>query len=230
MKLHSLIIVILFSFSQHFIFAQKVIVGVPRNAILFKYAPNQIRIAIEGQSCEDIVVCSKQNKITRAEYIDSCEFYYWSSNCNQNIEIIYVGIRKDNEIRWVDTLVFNLKEDALHSIVAYIGDWSDAKELPKESLLMRNLENQFVNELNIYAPLVNWDIDITYSVKTFSLEIIRGINLIYSGKNILKKELPEKLVSIIQNSLSGDKFRFYNISISIGDCEEYISEREIVIK
>ena len=180
---------------------------------------------MEGYSCEDIVATARNGKLTRRSDPDGCHYMYWSFDCQEKLEYITVGMKTDSGVVWIDSTRYVLLDDAKNDVAIFVGgcySWHDGKKecaMKKESLLGR---------LSFYGDLWNWDIELPYPVQRYSVTIYRGDSVIYLEENTvpLENETPVRSVVsspglklAIERSLPNDIIKFYNVVVSLGECE-----------
>jgi hypothetical protein len=214
---------------------QNVSIKLDRQA-LYKYAPNPIKIMVENIACTNVVVKAKHGKIISNNYEnDSCSYIYWCSNCDIKYDQIIIGVKSENNIKWIDTLEYQLSENARKNIyVTYLG-CRDTCLIDKEKF---NLELQFLTESggdtlfihHLTAPLTNWDIDLNYKVIKYSVEISRQNKIIFMEKDIAKDYFSNSILSKLSEIQTGDKLRFFDVYVNTGSCDEKFSGPMLIVK
>ena len=217
-------------FSQLTVFSQNVAVEVEKMNILWKFAPNPIKIVVQDVPCEKVVVKTKVGTLTHSSDKDSCHYFYWSKDCIAKQEQFTIGIKNDGKIKWIDSLEYRLIDDAKKSIFINVnGCMSNCirnKESFEDDVSLTGID--YIHKIT--ATLINFDIDLNYKVSKYSVELTRNDLIIYSEKDILQDTFSKKLLQNIKNAEPNDKIRFYDVIVSFDNCEEKYEGPTITIK
>lgn len=225
-----LILIVLLFLKQGIVQSQNVAVELTNMNILYKYVPNNVKIVVQDTPCENVVVKTMVGKLTRSSDKDSCHYYYYTTKCGENKEQFIVGVKDDGNIKWIDTLNYRLKDDAKKSIwIHFIGIRNGL--LDKHCVYYCDTlwfgENQ---SSKLTAPLINFDIELEYEIVKYSVEIIRNDTVIYSSYNIPQATITKELYSQIQESMSNDKVRFFDVGVQFDDCVDVFEGVTVIIK
>ena len=187
-------------------FSQNVAIELQKMNVLYKSVQNPINIAIDDCPCRgDIILKAKYGKLILQNNVDSCHYYYISYECISNKETIFAGIKLNNKIKWIDSLNYELKDIPPIDYRPRIGGKTGGT-INKYYL---------INQLGLYAPLENYDINLNFEVLSFKIEIIRNDSIVLYKSEIKGHKFTEKILFEIKNSQSNDRVRFYDIEINV---------------
>jgi hypothetical protein len=74
------------------------------------------------------------------------------------------------------------------------------------------------------SHLVNYNIEAEFKVLRYCVDIRRNDSLIYIEYDIKGANFSSGLLSQIEKAKINDEYKFYNITIQYGDCEEQIED------
>jgi hypothetical protein len=197
--------------------------------ILYKYVPNPLKIVVENEKCEDIIVKTKVGRISRETYRDSCHFIYWCQNCEAKKDFIFVGIKSIGKTRWIDSLEYNLRDETINAIELNLKGCLTDCTFDKNDFQADTVDNEILLP-GMSAPLINFDIELNYPISEYSVEQLRNDSVIFSVRHIKGCRFSNELLHQIQISQQNDKFRFFDVSVVFEHCEQYIKGKTITIK
>ena len=222
-------ILILILVQQLKTYSQNVAIELTNMHVLYKYVPNLIKIVVQNTPPKNVIIKTKVGTLKRLHEEDSCLYYYWCSKCNVTQEQITIGVRTNYNINWIDSTGYGLKEDAKKSILikirGCIGDCVQEKEYFK----IDTIGDEIIPP-RLSAPTINYDFDVDYKVIKYSVEQIRNNSIIYRSLNIVQDEFTRELSNKIEESKSGDKFKFFDVYVGFDNCEEVFEGMTITIK
>lgn len=220
-----------FIFSQLSVFSQNSAILNERLNILYKYAPNPIKIVVQNVPCNDLVVSANIGKLVISDHSrDSCHFIYWCNDCDAKSDLIKIGVKEKDKIRWIDSSGFRLFEDAKKSIYINVYGCRETCKIKKENFKLDAKAIELGYHMGLSAPLINWDIEMSYPVVKYSVEIKRKDTVIYSDIDIIQNTFTDNFIAKILTCLPGDQINFYNVSVKIGNCEELYHGPKLTIE
>lgn len=198
-------------------FGQKVTVTADKMNDLYKGCNNPLTVVVENHDCSEVIAKSDNGSLNGSD----CIYNYFNSDSTSKWTRIFVGIKKDTLINWVDTLSFRLKNIPLPTVY-----WGARKggEVSKNVFLASTL-----------LTLDYWGIDGEfdyYPIKEFSIKIFRKDSLIFENNNIDGCKLTPTITKFVQMSCNtGDIINFHNI-IAIGPdkTKSYLNEINLTLK
>jgi len=194
---------------QFNIFSQTVAIELEKMNVFYISVDNPIKVVMQGYPCDKIVLKSKYGNLKPAG--DSCHYIYRNDSCNTFTESISVGVLNGKSIRWVDTMKYRLKR--IPDPVIYIAG-SKCGTIDRKLILITG---------GPIAKLDNMDIDITFQVSHYSVEIKRADSIIYKEVNIKGGKWSNGLITEIKKSMTGDKYFFYDVEVASIICNRNIS-------
>lgn len=216
------------------LYSQNVAIEVQKMNILYKFVPNPINVVIENCPCNKVAIKSNYGSLTIMQ--DSCHYRYNTSNCETHLETIIVGINEGKEISWIDTVnyqvhdIFKYIESDLSCIRSNLIKKEDLLSCIKDAKELEMLAYDEVYELGLKAPLINFDINLSFPIIKYSVDVYRVDSLIYSEVDIKGTNYSSGIISQFKTSQLNDKYIFYNVTIEYGDCEKIIKDKTIIIK
>lgn len=186
-------------------FCQTVSVELEKMNVFYIGAENPITVAIENYACDKIIVKPSKGSVKK---IDNCRYIYKIDSCSTYQEELFVGVRENNSITWLDTLNYRIKKAP--TPIPYLAG-NSGKAIKRGYL---------ISSSSIQAKLENFDFDAYATITSYSYKIVRNDSIIGGEQNIQGNQYSEKLKSEINNAHRGDKFYFYDIyaKISIDSC------------
>lgn len=197
--------------------SQTVAVELEKMNILYVGVENPIRIAVENFPCDQIVVKSTYGTIMQTH--DKCHYLYKTDSCALGREIILVGIKLKEKIKWLDTLEYRVRR-APNPRILIAGHWSGI--IKKES---------FINS-KIVARHVDINVDDAATIISYSYEVRRNDTIICRETDIQGNSFTETMKSEIRKSRTGDKYFFFDIIaiVSIDKCIWQLESTEFEIE
>ena len=198
--------------------SQTVALELEQMNVFYVGVENPIKIAIENYPCDKIVIKAAKGTIKMTS--DNCHYYYKIDSCWTHREQIFVGIKEENRIKWLDTLDYRIRQAPTPRILI-ANHWSGL--LKKESFLQSG---------GIKANLENFDFDSYAKVSKYSYEIWRKDSLIKKEIDIQGNKFSDSLKTEIAKAQKGDRYVFFDVfaETSIDKCLREMDSTEYEIE
>lgn len=221
------------------IFSQQVAVQLSKMNILYEIVPNPIKVVVENYPCNKVIVGSKYGKINKVnDDQNDGQYYYKTSQCDRHTDSIFIGILEKGSIKWVDTLNYRIIS-VLDAVEPNFQNRFNNSCIKKEYLLkiikyaedsIPGLEKRDYNELYLSAPLINFDINLSFKIVRYCVDLYRNDSIVYSEECVSDEFFSRDLINQLKLSKSGDELLFYNITVKYLDCEKVVSDYKLKIK
>lgn len=222
MKYFQIFVFLILSFLSSVTYSQNVAVEVSQSNIswyrfekvLYLGIDNELNIAVENYSCDDLVVKAINGKITKTP--DKCHYIYRINKCD-TIDEISVGVNKNGKIEWIYACYYLIKL-APRPIVTVDG--RSEGEMPTNSFVSADkLDLTFYNP-GYYST----------SIREYSVEIIRNDSIVFGEYNIFGRVFTSKFINEIKKSYAGDEIKFSKILLIKNGCKSKYKDIEFTIK
>jgi len=152
---------------------------------LIQWIDNELKIAVEGENCEDVVAKVSKGIIKKG---DKCNFVY---NCEYGVSSVWItiGVKRKGAVDWMDSsfiIVEQLRDPIVRFILPQSGDSVGLNEW--HMAFHEEPTDTFVFCPNLWCEEIFGGFDIVESsnekIVKFNLKVIRSDSAIYNEVNV----------------------------------------------
>jgi len=184
----------------------------------YRLVDNPFAIVIEGYGADQIVAFARYGDISYSD--ERSSFLYYTDNCVETTEVITIELIENNGIRWLRSVPIRLLS------------------IPQPELYVSGLQGGNINKARLLASSNIWLAGTTtvhpyppFKVEVYAAKYLRNDSLLYTNENITGNRFPAELMTLIKESVTGDKIIFNVVNASgFGDkCWQEFSPIELTI-